>query len=164
MVAAIFLLTVLVTLLCFAAPGFLGAPYVPTLKKYISISLDLLDLAPGQTMIELGCGDGSVVLAAAKRGYRVVGYEINPYLAAIAWFRTLRYRKQVTIIWGNLFKKELHPADGIYCFIMPKFMPDIDRKIIDSKLAPIKLVSFSMPIPAKQPVKQKDNVLLYQYS
>src|SRR5690242_4404691 len=94
---------ILIMLACFLVPAFFGAPYVPTLKSHVAVSLDLLSLAPGQTMIELGCGDGRVVLAAAKRGYNVIGYELNPCLAVIAWVRTIGYRKQVTIIWGNFF-------------------------------------------------------------
>jgi precorrin-6B methylase 2 len=64
---------------------FLGAPYVPTLHKQREIALDLLKLKPGQTLIDLGCGDGAMLIEAAKRGIKVVGYEINPLLVFIAW-------------------------------------------------------------------------------
>jgi hypothetical protein len=63
---------------------FLGAPYVPTLPKQREAALDLLKLKPGQTLIDLGCGDGAMLIAAAKRGINSVGYEINPLLALIA--------------------------------------------------------------------------------
>lgn len=159
MIEIIFLLVAL----CFIVPAFFGAPYVPTLKSHVPVAFDLLNLAPGQTMLELGCGDGRIVREAAKRGYKVVGYELNPCLAALAWLRTIRYRKQVTIIWGNFFKKELPRADGIFCFIMPRFMPAINEKIMNSDLSPVKLVSFSFPIPNKQPAAQKNSVLLYTY-
>ena len=153
----------LIILTSFAVPSFFGAPYVPTLGPYVPVAFDLLDLAPGQTILELGCGDGKVVLAAAKRGLNVVGYELNPILVVVAWLRTFRYRKQVTIVWGNFFTKSLPRADGIFCFIMPKFMGAIDKKISASQLAPIKLVSFAMPIPDRRVTKKKDNVLLYLY-
>jgi precorrin-6B methylase 2 len=90
---------------------FLGAPYVPTLHKQREIALDLLKLKPGQTLIDLGCGDGAMLIEAAKRGIKVVGYEINPLLVFIAWARTRRYSKNVKIIRGNfrqlIFRKSL---------------------------------------------------------
>lgn len=147
---------------CFAIPGFFGAPYVPTLSKNMKTALDMLDLKPGQTMIELGCGDGKVVVAAAQRGWNVVGYELNPLLAAIAWVRTIRYRKQVTIVWGNFFTKELPSAEGVFCFVMPKFMPEVSKKLTKS-YKKIKVASFAFAIPGIKPVAQKDNVFLYNF-
>lgn len=155
-------LGILVVFICFAIPGFFGAPYVPTLSKNMQVALDLLNLKPGQTMIELGCGDGKVALAAARRGWKVVGYELNPVLAAVAWLRTIRYRKQVTIVWGNFFTKQLPPADGVFCFIMPKFMPAVSEKLNNS-YKKITLASFAFAIPEKEPATQKDNVFLYVY-
>ena len=151
---------------CFFIPGLFGAPYVPTLTKHAETALDLLDLQLGQTMLELGCGDGKVVLAAARRGWNVVGYELNPVLAAIVWVRTIRYRKHVHVVCGNFFKKPLPPADGIYCFIMPRFMPAVHKKILDSPhlhKSSLKLASFSFKIPGKTPDKIQDNVFIYTY-
>ena len=37
---------------------FVGPPYLPTLDKQVRTALDLLDLKKGQTLLELGCGDG----------------------------------------------------------------------------------------------------------
>ncbi len=55
-----------------------GPPFLPTMRKNMVPALDLLDLAPGQTLLELGAGDGRVARAAAERGLKVVGFEINP--------------------------------------------------------------------------------------
>lgn len=60
-----------------------GAPYLPTLKPQIKIALDMLDLQPGQTLIEIGSGDGRVLKAAAERGWNAVGYELNPVLVEV---------------------------------------------------------------------------------
>ena len=51
-----------------------GAPFLPTLKNQIEAIFELLDLKEGQTLIELGSGDGRILLEAAKRGINVVGY------------------------------------------------------------------------------------------
>ena len=96
-----------------ALPIFFGPPYVPTLTPNMRGALDLLDLEPGQTMLDLGCGDGKVLLAAAERGWQAVGIEISPVLVMVARLRTWKYRKLVRVLWGNYFQRTWPQADGI---------------------------------------------------
>ncbi len=139
-----------------------GAPYLPTRKKQTNAALDLLDLKPGQTLLELGCGDGRVLRYAAARGIRGVGYELNPILVAVAWLMTLRYRKLVTIKWANFWSVEWSEADGIFVFLLDKYMSRLDKKI-DQQARPVKLATFAFKVPGRQVVKQKAGVFLYQY-
>ena len=76
---------------CFAFVLINGAPYLPTLRKQIDAAFDLAELMPNDMVIELGCGDGRVLIAAAKLGYKAVGYELNPILFIICWLRTWHY-------------------------------------------------------------------------
>ena len=69
-----------VILLCFSGVLLVGAPYLPTLTPQVAAALELAALRPGETLLELGCGDGKVLIAAAQQGYRAVGYELNPIL------------------------------------------------------------------------------------
>lgn len=163
MMLDLIILIVTVLFLCFGFVVLFGAPYLPTLTKQMETALDLLDLEPGQTMLELGCGDGKVILAAARRGWQVIGYELNPILVIVAYVRTWRYRQQVRIIWGNFFRRTWPPADGIFSFVLPRFMPKVDVKIRRECRQPVKLASFAFRIPGKQPVQTRDNILLYQY-
>ncbi|HET7529279.1 MAG TPA: hypothetical protein VFJ84_03590, partial [Candidatus Saccharimonadales bacterium] len=61
-----------------------GAPYFPSLSPHVKAGLDLLDLKKGQTVYDLGCGDGRFLKAAARRGIKSVGYELNPFMFAYA--------------------------------------------------------------------------------
>jgi SAM-dependent methyltransferase len=143
-----------------------GAPYLPTLKKQTAEALDLLDLKPGQTLLELGCGDGRVVKAAAQRGLKVTGYELNPILVIIAKLNTIKYRGQTKIIWGNYWQKDWPETDGIFVFLLDKYMKRLDKNIVQkradqSKL--IRLVSFTFKIPGRKPIAQQGGLLLYKY-
>jgi SAM-dependent methyltransferase len=82
---------------CFSFVLLFGAPFLPTLKPQIESALALLDLRPDQVMLELGCGDGRVLIAAAERGICGIGYELNPILAFIAWLRTRRFKGKVKV-------------------------------------------------------------------
>lgn len=160
-------LIVIIVVLLFGFVVAFGAPYLPTLKGQVTTALDLLNLKPGQTMLELGCGDGRVARQAAKRGIRVVGYELNPLLVLIAKAYNFRYRKLVKIRWADYWRVKWPPADGIYVFLLEKYMPKLDKKIIQSTKnsngKSIKLVSHGFRIPHKKPVKFVNGVHLYRY-
>jgi 16S rRNA A1518/A1519 N6-dimethyltransferase RsmA/KsgA/DIM1 with predicted DNA glycosylase/AP lyase activity len=156
-------LTVVFLVMCFSVVLLFGAPYLPTLSKQKETALDLLDLRPGQTLLELGSGDGRVLLAAAKRGIKTVGIELNPILFVISLIVTFRYRKDVKIIWGNFWSKKWPETDGIFVFLLDKYMPKLDKRIKTGQRKPTKVASFAFEITGKKPTKEKDGVFLYGY-
>jgi hypothetical protein len=156
-------LVVLVIVLSFGLIVFVGAPYVPTLTPQVAAALKLADLQPGQTMLELGSGDGKVLIAAAQQGIQVVGYELNPFLVVISWLRTRRYRQLVTIKMGNFWNTSWPKAEVIFVFLHPRFMQKLDKKIIQYNHKPVNLVSFAFEVPNRKPVTKLQGVLLYEY-
>ncbi len=156
-----------VVMICFAFVLLRGAPYLPTLNNQVKAALDLIDLDPGDTLLELGCGDGKVMIAAAQRGLTVVGYELNPILAFVAWARTRHYGKQVTVVWGDFWTKPWPKADGIFVFLLDTYMEKLDTKIAQSKhksVKKVRLVSFAFQVPGKMPVAERQGVYLYTYN
>ena len=149
-------------LICFAGVLLVGAPYLPTLKPQVQVALELADLKSGQTLIELGSGDGKVLIAAAQQGITVVGYELNPLLVIISWLRTRKYRQNVRIIWGDFWKKPWPEAEVIFTFLLPKYMKKLDTKIAHYPHKPVKLVSFAFQIPGKK-ATAKQGVYRYDY-
>lgn len=151
-------------LLCFGAVLVVGPPYLPTLSKQVATALDMLDLKRGQTLLELGCGDGKVLIAAAQRGLQVTGIELNPLLVLLCKLRTWRYRQQVKVIWGNYWSTAVWPAaDGIFGFVLPKYMTKLDSTIIAWHRKPVRLASFAFEIPDKPKYQENNGVFLYKY-
>lgn len=151
-------------ILIFGFVIFVGPPYLPTLRKQIDAALDLLELQEGQTLLELGSGDGRVMLAAAKRGYKVVGIELNPLLVIISYIVTFRYRKQVRVIWGSYWGPLWPRADAVFTFMLPKYMTRLDERIQKWRPdAPVRLASFAFAIPGKEPIAEREGVFLYEY-
>lgn len=137
-----------------------GAPYLPTLDKQGRAALELLNLQPGQTLLELGSGDGKVLVLAARAGLNVVGIELNPILVVISWLRTWRYRKQVRIIWGDFWRVSWPECDGVFTFLLDRFMVRLDARMQTAKKP---LVSFAFKIPDRKPDAEKLGVYLYRY-
>lgn len=159
----IFWLIVLFILLLAVVGIMFGAPYLPTLDKQVEAALDLVDIKKGDILLELGCGDGKVLIAAARQGIMSVGYELNPILALISYLRTIKYRKYVRVVWGDYWKKDWPEADAVFVFLITRFMPKLDLYLKSYKFRPIKLVSFAFKIPNKKIDGQKNGVYLYKY-
>lgn len=151
------------TIITFGGVLLFGAPYLPTLKRQTDAALDLLELEPGQTLLDLGCGDGRVLRAAAKRGIKSVGYELNPFIYGVAKLNTWRYRKHVKVIYGDFWSRQWPPADGIFLFLHPRFMSKLDAKISADAKKPVRLASYAFQIPGKRPVKTGEGLFVYDY-
>lgn len=153
----------LILAILFAFVLLFGAPYLPTKKAQAQAALDLLELKTGDTLYELGCGDGRVLKQAAERGIKGVGYELNPLVALAARLYTWRYRKSVKIVCGNFWRADISQADGVFVFLLDRFMPRLDAKIKKEIKHPVKVASFAFKIPNKKISHTKDGIYLYQY-
>lgn len=125
------------------------------------MALQLLSLQPGQTLLELGSGDGRVLKAAAKQGIYAVGYEINPLLVVISKVNTWRYRQLVSVHWRNYWHVHLPPADGVYVFLLQRYMQKLDDKLLQDFPKGIRLVSFAFAFPNRGPITGHSGVMLY---
>jgi SAM-dependent methyltransferase len=153
----------LLLLFCFSFVLLFGAPYLPTMKKQRQQALDLLDLKNNQLLIELGCGDGRLLRAAAKRGIRSIGYELNPILVAVAKVNNYKNRKLVIIKWANYWNANLPNCDGMYVFLLDRYMQKLDTKLKQAKLKKFKLVSYAFRVPNRKYTKKLGALYLYKY-
>lgn len=157
----------LATIILFSFVVAFGAPFLPTLRPQVSKALDLINLNPGQTLLELGSGDGRVLAAAAERGLKVIGYELNPLLVLYSWIRTRKYGPNVKIIWGNYWRKEWPRANGIFVFLLDPYMQKLDKKIMQemqaSEASDIRLVSFAFKVPNRKSTLEQEGLFLYEY-
>jgi precorrin-6B methylase 2 len=82
--------------------------------------LNLAHLRPGETLWDLGCGDGRVIIAAAKEcGARALGIELNEELCAMAEraVEAEGLQNVVEIVRGDLREKTLEPVDVIVVYL-----------------------------------------------
>ena len=104
------------------------------------------------------------MLAAARRGLYVVGYEINPLLVVYSKIITFRYRSKIKIIWGNYWHEKWPETDGIYVFLLKRYMNRLNNKITQIYDKPLRLVSFAFKIPNMPIEKEKNGIFLYKFN
>ena len=65
-------------------PPELEVPFVPTPHALVQRMLDLAEVGAADYLIDLGCGDGRIAVAAARRGARALGVDLDPLRIAEA--------------------------------------------------------------------------------
>ena len=85
-------LMLFVLLMIFCVVVLWGAPYVPSKPSDVARAFDeLYQVGPDDLLVDIGSGDGLVLRAAARRGARAVGYELNPLLVLLSRWLNRRY-------------------------------------------------------------------------
>ena len=157
------ILVLLLIVLPYGLGAILGAPYLPILRRDSQRLLKLAELKPGQTLIDLGSGDGRLLREAAAQGIRCIGYEINPYLVIISRIICWRYRHLVTIHTADFWQIKLPPADAIYIFAMDKYMARLNQKFETEITRPTKVISYIFEMPGRPAIAATSNTHVYQY-
>ncbi len=145
-------LPVLILLVSMAYAAYSGAPWVPTWKRDIERAKRLLDLQPGETFVELGCGDGRVTCAVAGGGWDAIGVELSvPQYLAAQLRRILTRSRNTRFVLGNIFSYDLRQADAVYAFLMPNTYQKLRPKL-EAELKPgARVVTFVWPIDGWTP-------------
>ena len=153
----------LILALFFGLGALMGAPYLPILRRDQASLLELCELKPGQTLLDLGSGDGRLLRLAASRGIRGIGYEINPLVYLVSLVVCWPYRRLIKLHLADFWQVRLPEADVIYVFLIDRYMAKLDRKLIAELKRPTPVVSFVFKIPGREPVKSTRNAARYEY-
>ena len=120
LVSVLFFL-VMVFLMSLVSTNSKGAPWVPTSRQVVHTMLRMAGVKTGEVVYDLGCGDGRVLIAAARGfGARAVGVEVDVsrYLWSVFAVTLMGLWKQVRIIRGDLFSVDLREADVVFAYLL----------------------------------------------
>lgn len=161
----VFLLGVLVVLtfaaliytLGLAMTMFSGAPYVPTPKAVARAMCLVGDVTEGDRVLDLGCGDASILIEAVRRhGAIGIGVELNPLVAMLARWRIRRagLKGRIEIIRGNMYKVELPQVDLVMLYLLPK-ATNKTTDMLRERYKKMKIVSHGFEIDGLDAVETK---------
>lgn len=145
---------------------FRGAPFVPTRVQDIDELFKLHDFKKDEILIDLGSGDGRVLIEAAKRGLKSVGYELNPFLMVYSWFR-VRKLPHTTVRLEDFWRAKLPVNTAVvFVFLAGPFMNKLDRKLQNEATRlghSIELISYGMQVPKKLEATKRGAFVVYSY-
>lgn len=134
-----------------------AAPYVPTPHAIAERMLTLARVGPDDHLIDLGSGDGRLVIAAVAKynARRAAGIEIDAGLVkqSTERARDAGVADRATFVAGDLFAADLKPATVVTLYLVPGIMAQVEAKL-RRELAPgTRVVSHDYPLPGWQPVE-----------
>lgn len=106
--------------------------YVPTTTEVVDRMLDMADVKPLDVVYDLGCGDGRIVIAAAKKyGTRGVGIDLDParIREARANAKQAGVEGLVRFEVGDLFKTDLTEATVVTLYLLPELNRRLKPKL-----------------------------------
>lgn len=112
--------------------------YVPTTHEVVNRMLQMAEVGPGDVVYDLGCGDGRIVIAAAKEfGARGVGIDIDPKLVRVARAnaKAAGVEHRVRFEVGDLFEADLRNASVVTLYLLPSMNRKLRPKLL-AELAP----------------------------
>jgi len=166
------LVFLLVSVVWLVVPALYGVPWVPTREARIRRALQLAKLQPGESLYDLGAGDGRVLLMAAKEfGAQAVGIEIGPVQCALGWLRIWMSRHRphkgsrhrARLRCGNFYKVDLHDADVVFVYLTSSQTSRLAEKLAKELRPGARVVSIAADFPGWQPSQVDREYLIFLY-
>ncbi len=142
------------------------APWVPTTTKFIRKMLTFADLQPNEILYDLGCGDGRILLTAARDfKARAVGIELNPLLFALTRFRIFLHQlnDKVQVQWGNIFLRDISKANIVVMYLLQQTNNKMQEKLKNELRPGTRVLSYVFNFSDWEPLKVDKENKLYLY-
>lgn len=136
------------TVLCISsvtAQQNLDVPYVPTPEPVVERMLDAAQVEPGDYVIDLGSGDGRIVIAAARRGATGHGIDLDPQRISEARenAQSSGVENRVMFIREDLFETDFSQASVITMYLLSSVNEKLRPKLFDNLRPGTRVVSHS---------------------
>jgi hypothetical protein len=148
-------------------PAFFGPPSRPTAPDRIRKALKLVNLQPGETLYDLGAGDGRVLLiAAGEFEANAVGIEVGPVQCAWIWLRIVAngFGSKIKLKWGNYFKADVREADVVFVYATSMEITRLASHLTEQMKSGSRVVSISADFPEWEPSEFDEESLIFVYT
>ncbi len=148
----------------YAIDVFLELPYVASKKDKVSTIIELAQIKKGETIVDLGSGDGRLLFKAVEKEAFAIGYEINPFLILLTIIRSQLkgVAGHVEIYKKSLWRADLKVADIVFVYGRKKTMKKFEDFVYKNAQAGTRIIVNTNPFPDKKPVKSKNNTFVYK--
>jgi SAM-dependent methyltransferase len=132
-------------------------PYVPTTEQAVEEMLKLAKVQKSDIVYDLGCGDGRIVIAAAKKyGARGVGIDINPVRISEAKENAKKAGVEHLVRFeeNDLFQADIHEATVVSLFLLPNINLKLRPKLLQDLKPGTRVVSNTFDMGDWKPEKE----------
>ncbi|KAH8341135.1 hypothetical protein KR074_000321 [Drosophila pseudoananassae] len=143
----------------FVAPAFrrICLPYVPATTEQIQNVLSFLPRNAGGKLLDIGSGDGRIVVAAAQhnKALKTDGVELNPWLVYYSRLAALRngVSKQASFFRRDLWKFNIKDYNYVVIFGVEQMMQDLEHKLIAECPHDAQIIACRFPLPNMEHAK-----------
>ena len=149
---------------CFVLPMcFYGAFFAKTDDISVENMIKLVEIKSGDVAVDLGSGDGKLVIAMAKAGAVAYGFEINPFLVCLSRINIKRagLDKKAFMLQRNFWKEDLSKFDIVTIFGIKFIMEDLEVKLKKELKSGTKVISKYFIFPNWELSEKLGQVNLY---
>nr|XP_030712422.1 ATP synthase subunit C lysine N-methyltransferase isoform X2 [Globicephala melas] len=140
----------------FITPAFrrICLPFVPATAKQIENVVKMLRCRRGP-LVDIGSGDGRIVIAAAKEGFTAVGYELNPWLVWYSRYCARREGVQASAKFyiSDLWKVTFSQYSNVVVFGVPQMMLQLEKKLELELEDEARVIACRFPFPHWTPAQ-----------
>ena len=126
------------------------APYVPTPMSVVRSMLELIEAGPEDPVIDLGCGDGRILIMAVEEFNvaRAIGYELNKHLVETAEYNIKEkgLGDRIEVIEGNFMEADLSSATIVTLYLTTTGNAKLRPKFKDELREGARVISHDFPI------------------
>lgn len=146
--------------------AFIGAGWEPTARKKVRKMLEMSGAGPSDVVYDLGCGDGRIIVEAAKTFHaRAVGVEADPFrmLYSRSVVALHRLEGRARVVWANFFHVDLSDATVVTVFLTQGTNQRLKSKLLAELKPGSRIVSYVWTFDGWTPaaIDAKDELSLY---
>jgi cyclopropane fatty-acyl-phospholipid synthase-like methyltransferase len=140
-----------------------GAPYVATKRAMVEAMISLAELKPGQRMVDLGSGNGRILIAFGRAGIEAHGYEINPFLVARSNYLVKKAGLEGRVFnhLGSFWRQNFSKFDCVTIYGMNHIMKALEEKLQKELRSGAKVLSNAFEFPYWKEKEKIGGVRLY---
>ncbi len=167
-IAIIIVEVVVITFLIWTTwSAIVGAPWLPTSKSKVRTMLEFANVEEGDTLYDLGSGDGRIIIMAAKEfGTKAVGIEADPIRSMWSklMIRRHKLKKQVQVLRGNFFNFNIGEASVVTLYLGVTVNKKLREKLAKELKPGSRIVSHHFVLEDWTPIETDEKADLYLYS
>jgi hypothetical protein len=144
-----------------------GPPYVPTPMPVIKQLIQICKVSTKDIVIDLGSGDGRMLIEAARKGAQTKGWEINPFLVVWTYVYALLFgvSHRVKVYPKSYTTAHLNDATLVFLYNLPRYMPQLETIMQRDLKKGSRIVTYKFKLMSRKPTATPaPDIYIYQIS